>query len=528
MKIYETHQGMYNFKYLPAFATFLLQEHLEEFAREQLELCYKFNLPLLRLFTHLKPDEIFEMSKKSSGELLSILAQNKAKEHLEESLRKWAADQHEMIGKFDIVAEDITLLNHIRQKGLKKWIWKYTSNPEEIIGLNDEIADYTFANNTSGTNTYINILTERLEKKSRQLLEAQTIAQVGSFEWDFNNVSRDNSPEMRKIFETKKQQSYEEMLEKVHPDDRDKVKAAVIQSLTAGSYDCEFRYLVNSKEKVLWTKGVIHYQDKKPVLMTGTVQDVTERKKIEQSLLQKTFELELSNSNLEKFAYVASHDLQEPLRKILMHTDLLQLTERDRLSERGKGLLEKVISSTSKMKSLIKDILTYSTINPDKEKERVNLEVLLGEVKAELEYLVTKKGATIKSDNLPDANIFPSQVKQLFQNLISNSIKFSRADEPPVICITHSLVNPQKLEGKKITPASGYLEIVIADNGIGFKKEEAEEIFSLFKRLHSQKEFEGSGLGLAICKKVVENHGGLIEASGCYNAGATFTIILPQ
>src|SRR5205085_5210198 len=146
---------------------------------------------------------------------------NKVKEHLEESLRKWAANQHEVIGRFDMVAEDITLLNHIRQKGLKKWIWKFTSKPEEIIVLSDEIVDYIFASNTSGTNTYINILTEKLETNTRQLLEAQTIAQVGSFEWNFVNVNRENSPELRKIFETETQQSYEEMLEKVHPDARE-------------------------------------------------------------------------------------------------------------------------------------------------------------------------------------------------------------------------------------------------------------------------------------------------------------------
>jgi signal transduction histidine kinase len=436
-------------------------------------------------------------------------------------LQKWSDDKHELVRRLDVVAEDITLVSHIKQKALKSWILKYTSDPNIIIELNDEIADYTFANNTSGTNTYINILTENLERKSQQLLEAQSIAQVGSFEWDFIKISRNNSPELRKIFETEEAQSYEEMLTRVHPDDRDLIRKSVEESLTKGSYNCEFRYLINNKEKVLWTKAILHYKDNKPVLMTGTVQDVTDRKKIEQSLLQKTFELELSNSNLEKFAYVASHDLQEPLRKILMHTDLLLLTEKERLSERGKGLLEKIVSSTSKMKNLIKDILAYSTIHPEKEKESVNLEELLKEVKTELEHSITKNKAIIHSDGLPDANIFPSQIKQLFQNLIANSIKFSKKDTPPVITITHEYPDRQKLNGN-------YLQIDITDNGIGFKKDEADQIFSLFKRLHSQKEFEGSGVGLAICKKVIENHGGKIKAFGRDGEGATFRIILPQ
>ncbi|MCW3080336.1 MAG: domain S-box protein [Segetibacter sp.] len=521
-------QDMLKFKHLPGLGRFILENHLDEFSREQLDWCYEFSLPLLRLFSNLNNEQVFEITKKSSTDLLLVLISNKAKEHLDEALAKWANNKHEMIGRFDVVAEDITLLNHIRQKGLKKWILKYTANPEEIIALNNEIDDYTFANNTLSTNTYINILTERLERKSNQLLEAQGIAQVGSFEWNFVETSRDNSPEMRKIFETEKPQSYEEMLEHVHPEDKEKVIKTLQQSLVNGSYSCEFRYLVNNKEKVLWTKAVIHYEDEKPVLMTGTVQDITERKKTEQSLLQKTIELEVSNSNLEKFAYVASHDLQEPLRKILMHTDLLINSEKERLSERGKGLLEKILSSTSKMKRLIKDILTYSTINPEQKKEKVNLEELLREVKTELEYLIVQKAAVIHSENLPAASVFPSQIKQLFQNLISNSIKFSKKDQPPVINITHTILDPKKVADKKIAPAFTYLQICITDNGIGFKKNHSHEIFSLFKRLHTQKEFEGSGLGLAICKKVAENHGGTIEASGEFGEGATFTIILPQ
>lgn len=528
MTAYETYPGMYEFKYLPAFAKFLLHNHLDEFAREQLELLYKFNVPLMRIFSHLNGEQLFAISKKSCEELLTILAQNKAKEYLEELLRKWAADQHELVGKSDVAAEDITLINHIRQKGLKKWITKFTSATEEIAALYDEITDYTFANNTSGTNTYIKILTERLEKNSNQLLEAQSIAQVGSFEWNFYEVNRTNSPELAKIFETETAQSYEDMLQKVHADDRDKVKQAVEQSLTTGNYNCEFRYLVNGKEKVLWTRAIIHYENEKPILMAGTVQDITERKKIEQSLLQKTFELEISNSNLEKFAYVASHDLQEPLRKILMHTDLLVVTEKERLSERGRGLLDKIVRSTSRMKDLIKDILTYSTLNPEKEKEQVNLEDLLTEVKTELEFIISEKEATIKCNGLPNAYIFPSQMKQLFQNLISNSIKFSKKDIPPVINIAYEFLNAENLFGRKIISASAYLRIIFTDNGIGFNKEYADEIFLLFKRLYSKKEFEGSGLGLAICKKVVENHGGLIEAISDNNDGASFHIILPQ
>jgi len=528
MKAYERHAGMYHFKYLPAFAKFILENHLNEFVREQIDWSFEFKLPLLRFFTHLTPEQIFETSKKNNAELLSVLAENKAKEYIENSLRKWTTNKHELVEQSNIAVDDITLLNHIRQKGLQKWIYQYTTVQEEIIGLHDEIANYTFANNTAGADTYINILTERLERKSEQLLEAQSIAQVGSFEWDFINTSRDNSPELRKIFETNEPQSYEQLREKIHPDDKEKVTQALQESMSTGNFDCEYRYLVNNKEKVLWTRGIVHYKDGKPALMTGTVQDVSERKKIEQNLLLKTFELELSNSNLEKFAYVASHDLQEPLRKILMHTDLLLISEKDQFSPKGKELIEKISSSAAKLKNLIKDILTYSTINPEKAKETVDLGTLLKEVTVDLEYSISKNNATIHFDHLPSASVFPSQIKQLFQNLISNSVKFSKKETPPVITIRHKFISAAKVAGYQIIPASKFLQIEVTDNGIGFNKDESQEIFSLFKRLHSQKEFEGSGLGLAICKKVVENHGGIIEAVSKAGEGANFRIILPQ
>ncbi|HSU51883.1 MAG TPA: ATP-binding protein, partial [Segetibacter sp.] len=226
--------------------------------------------------------------------------------------------------------------------------------------------------------------------------------------------------------------------------------------------------------------------------------------------------------------YVASHDLQEPLRKILMHTDLLLISEKDQFSPKGKELIEKISSSAAKLKNLIKDILTYSTINPEKAKETVDLGTLLKEVTVDLEYSISKNNATIHFDHLPSASVFPSQIKQLFQNLISNSVKFSKKETPPVITIRHKFIGAAKVAGYQIIPASKYLQIEVSDNGIGFNKDESQEIFSLFKRLHSQKEFEGSGLGLAICKKVVENHGGIIEAVSKAGEGANFRIILPQ
>lgn len=530
MKAYETHGGMYNFKHLSSYAAFLLDRDLDELVKEQIELSFKIDIPILKIFKDLSEEQVFNISKVGFIEYLTVLKEKRSREFLEESMKKWSSNQHEMVGKFDLVAEDITLVNYVRQKALTDHIPDYTTDPKIIIALANEITEYVLGNNTTGVNTYINILTEELRRKSDLLLEAQSLAKTGSFDWDFSTTNRGNSPEMRKIFETENSQSVEELLEKVHADDREKVKAAITESLQTGMYDCEFRYQINGKEKVLWARGIVHYdQAGKPESMTGTVQDITERKRIEQNLLEKTHALEVSNSNLEKFAFVASHDMQEPLRKIMVHADLLATTEKERLSEHGKELIDKIFLSTQKMKTLINDILNYSTIDTTAPtKQCTQLEALLEEVKNELEHQIQCSSATIDSDGLPEWDVYPVQMKQLLQNLVSNALKFRSKDQKPVIEIKHRFINRNELNGKRIKRAEKYLKIEVKDNGIGFSKKEAAIIFQVFRRLHPKASYEGSGLGLAICKKVVENHEGIIEASSEEGKGAVFTILLPQ
>jgi signal transduction histidine kinase len=370
-------------------------------------------------------------------------------------------------------------------------------------------------------------LVSAIEKRERQLLEAQDIARLGSFDWVFDSETTEYTPELRNIFETEQPEGYPKMLTRVHPDDRERLTNAMAVSMQTGVYECEFRYQIHGREKVLWAKGRVLYEDGKPVRMIGTVQDVTERKRMEETLVEKTIALEKSNASLQEFASVASHDLKEPLRKIITFSDLLLASEKNNLSPQGNGYLQKVMDSAGRMKLLIEDILAYSSLSGKEEKEEINLYQLVQDVLSNLEVPIKEKAATVAVSPLPAARVYPSQITQLFQNLLSNALKFSKADERLHISISHEMKKPSQLNGHIVQKAPRYLQIEVADNGIGFNNEASEKIFGLFSRLHNKSTFEGTGLGLAICRKVAENHGGIIYARSTPGEGSVFTVLLP-
>jgi len=255
--------------------------------------------------------------------------------------------------------------------------------------------------------------------------------------------------------------------------------------------------------------------------------DVTEQERAEQKLQQKNMELLQSNASLEEYAYVASHDLKEPLRKIATFSDRLVSTQHERLTEDGKLYLGKIIESSRRMQKMISDLLAVSVISGNKKFEPVNLREVFEDVVQTLEYKIEEKNALVVCDDLPQVRVVPSQFRQLFQNLIGNSLKFSREDVRPEIKVTHRFLNPSQVSEYHLAKAGRYLRIDVADNGIGFDNQFVGKIFTIFQRLHGKSEYEGTGIGLAICRKIAENHGGTIIASGRLNEGSTFTVIIP-
>jgi signal transduction histidine kinase len=263
------------------------------------------------------------------------------------------------------------------------------------------------------------------------------------------------------------------------------------------------------------------------VQILGAALDITKRKEMEKSILQNAFQLEQSNASLEEFAYVASHDLKEPLRKISTFGDRLVNTQLELLTPEGKIYLQKIVDASQRMQVMINDLLSISLISGDRAFETYSLQTLLEDAVQTLEYKIEQKGALIDSAPLPEANIIPSQFRQLFQNLLSNSLKFIPEGRKPVIRITATELPPDAVADMQVTRAARYLQLEFKDNGIGLEEEYVGKIFQIFQRLHGRSEYEGTGIGLAICKKIVEHHGGVIYASGEPDKGATFTIVLP-
>lgn len=244
---------------------------------------------------------------------------------------------------------------------------------------------------------------------------------------------------------------------------------------------------------------------------------------------QRTAQLERSNRELEQFAYVASHDLQEPLRKIRAFGNLLASQCGEGLSEKGTDYVARMCSAAERMQSLIEDLLQLSRVSTrGRPFETVDLNKVMEVVLSDLAPRMAATNADVRVEPLPALDADPTQMHRLLQNLVVNGLKFHRQDVPPVVTVSSR--TPQSVPpGNAFTgkQAENLCEIVVQDNGIGFKAQYADRIFQVFQRLHGQTEYEGSGIGLALCRRIVERHHGIITAQGHPGQGATFIATLP-
>jgi signal transduction histidine kinase len=251
-------------------------------------------------------------------------------------------------------------------------------------------------------------------------------------------------------------------------------------------------------------------------------QKVAERTR---ELLEKNEELELSNHELQQFAWVVSHDLKEPIRKIEIFVKLLKERFAGK-DEKALDYAERTIRSAQRMSGLIDDLLAYSRLSSPVHPEPTNLNELIGEVIADFDYQIDQKKAQIRCAEIPEIEAVPSQLRQVFQNLIGNSLKFAREGVPPVIEVSCFEVLPDRARSLDLH-GTDFVGISISDNGIGFDDQYMDRIFTIFQRLHPRENYDGTGIGLAIAKKIIEKHGGAITASGRDGAGATFDLYLP-
>ncbi|CCH00859.1 PAS/PAC sensor signal transduction histidine kinase [Fibrella aestuarina BUZ 2] len=273
------------------------------------------------------------------------------------------------------------------------------------------------------------------------------------------------------------------------------------------------------------------YNDVGAVVMILVVfRNVTEQYRQQQALIQSNMALEQSNRSLEQFAYVASHDLQEPLRKIKSFGDLLRTNYGDAIGEEGIGLIQRMQSASERMSTLIQSLLAYARLSSEQRSPSVvHLEDLFNELISDLSVAIQERNGVVRLK--PPLPIIPGdeqQLRQLFQNLLTNALKFVPSDRTPIITIGARVVEGPKVPHVAAAADAIYAEVDIQDNGIGIDKENYDKIFGLFNRLHGRKQYEGSGIGLATTKKVVENHKGAITIDSQLDKGTTFHVYLPM
>ena len=264
-------------------------------------------------------------------------------------------------------------------------------------------------------------------------------------------------------------------------------------------------------------------------LFTRIVRDITERTRAEKLLVEYARRLEQSNRELEEFAYAASHDLQEPLRKVRSFSERLVSKFGEQLTDQGRDYIDRMQGATIRMQALITDLLQFSRVTTAARPfERVDLNKVIKDVLSDLEVSIEEAHAGVVVGDLPTIDAEPTQMRQLLQNLISNSLKFRLEGEPLEVEIQSQAIAGIKGGQAEGTQPERYFRISVKDNGIGIDEKYFDRIFGIFQRLHGRDEYEGTGVGLAICRKIAENHGGSITAEGTPGEGVTFNIDLPE
>lgn len=314
-------------------------------------------------------------------------------------------------------------------------------------------------------------------------------------------------------------------------DQQKKVPDRLLQEARLQGKAAHEGYRVRKDGTMFWGSILItslHDDDGGVIGFSKVTRDLSERKKAQDAIQRKNEELEKMNQELSSFAYVSSHDLQEPLRKIRAFSLRILEVEYERLSEKGRDHFERIQRSAQRMQTLIEDLLSYSrTSAADLTWEEVNLQATVAQVVDELAERVEEKKATIVYEDLPVIKGIPFQIRQLLDNLISNALKFSKANMPARVDIRATRVPGSLIPFAEADAARQYHCIAVSDQGIGFDPEFRKRIFDIFQRLHHRDRYEGTGVGLAICRRIAENHEGFIEAQGMPGQGAVFQVYIP-
>lgn len=378
----------------------------------------------------------------------------------------------------------------------------------------------------------LELSTEALEVQNTILNDAEKVAGIGSYNWNIDTGKMEYSDNAFRLFGYEPgefEPSYEKFLSFVDPSDARRLEsdADVVLKQKKRTKNA---YRIKTKEgKTKYMSSMRHLLEKDgETYVVGVIRDITAKTKNEQKLKLKNRALKRSNAELESFNRVASHDLQEPLRKIQMFISRLSEFDRESLSDKGRRYLDKIDDSANRMQLLIRNLLSYSRITDEVEKHsKIDLNLVFDKVIDDLAEKIKETKAKITVPELPAINGTEFQLEQLFNNLLSNSLKYKKHDQSPEIIVSGEVLSSELIDPDLNLAGPHYLHIIISDNGIGFEQEQSDKIFELFERLHEKHAYTGTGLGLAICKKIVENHNGHISARSEPGAGTKIILYLP-
>nr|WP_315254749.1 CheR family methyltransferase [uncultured Flavobacterium sp.] len=412
------------------------------------------------------------------------------------------------------------------------------SSGEELQALNEELE--TSTEELQSNNEELMCLNDELKDRQEQLISMRNYSEsiINTIREpliiiDKNFIIKTANPAFYKYFKTTEAKTQGHVFFEIGNChwDLPEFKEHITKLLTSKEAIENFRIdticVGNSKKTMIVNARQI--ENSKPEgLILLALDDITDLVKSNELLTAKNSELQKYNDQLETFTSAASHDLQEPLRKIQMFSKRISDNEKN-ITETGRHDLERVQFLASNMSQLITDLINYSRVNfLEKEYKKTDLNFLLKKTVSDLKDTITEKNAVVSVSSIPKLNVIPYQIQQLFTNLITNSIKYSKKDTAPEIKIESAQAFDEEIIEIGGNPEINYLKINVTDNGIGFEKEYATRIFDPFYRLHNKKEYNGTGLGLTLVKKIVANHSGFIKASSEINLGTTMSVYIPM
>ncbi len=459
-------------------------------------------------------------------------------EDREENIRKWS--------KAVSSGEEFLLEHRFRNiKGEYRWQFSRAipqkdehGDIQRWVGTSSDIQDQkNYAQKLEGE---ISDRTVELSEVNKNLLiknnifsQAEENALIGSYSWNLHTQELEYSDNLFRLFGFEPNEfvpSFEHYFTLIHPEDKEQV-------MKDGMATLQDKRLSANTYRIITKAGQIKYfrstgkimGEGENIMLIGTVQDISQDTRLNEILRIKNLELERSNAELESFNYIASHDLQEPLRKIQAFSQRILQKEATNFSPFSKDYFDRINSSAARMQDLINALLNYSRADSSiNDSALVDLNVILDNVKTDLQDMLEEKNARVENTHLPLIKAVGIQVHQLFTNLVSNAVKYSRPGVAPVVQVTAEKVSGNEIKDAAADKKKNYHKITVSDNGIGFEQEYETKIFELFQRLHSNENYKGTGIGLAICKKIMRNHQGFVSAIGHPGIGSSFSVYFPD